>query len=77
MSRSEKNAGKVKEKLEAFIQAGSFYEAEQMYQTLFARLNVQKKHDECAELMLFGALQLLANHQVCDSFAQPVHCIAA
>jgi hypothetical protein len=35
-----------------------------MYQTLYARLNVQKKHDECAELMLFGALQLLANNQV-------------
>jgi acetyl-CoA carboxylase carboxyltransferase component len=37
MSRSERRTNNVREKLEKLLEEGKFYEAEQTYQTLFAR----------------------------------------
>lgn len=50
-------------KLNAFFEAGQFYEAEQLYRTMFSRYNTQKKFTEAIDLMYNGAMQFLAHKQ--------------
>jgi tetratricopeptide (TPR) repeat protein len=58
----QKGMKNVIKKLEQSINNGDFYEAQQMYKTLYFRLTGQKKYHEVVELLLNGAINML-NHQ--------------
>ncbi|KXJ75372.1 hypothetical protein RP20_CCG011847 [Aedes albopictus] len=53
---------RVLAKLESSIEAGNYYEAHQMYRTLYFRYLSQKKYEELLDLLYQGALTLL-NHE--------------
>ena len=60
-SRRQQN---VKLKLEKKVAEGNFYEAHQMYNTLYARSKGQGKIEQAQELVISGALLMLQNGQV-------------
>lgn len=55
-------------KLHACIDAGNYYEAHQMYRTIYFRYRSQKKFEELKELLYDGAIKLLRLEQ-CNSGA--------
>eukprot|EP00095_Tigriopus_kingsejongensis_P005675 maker-scaffold846_size89341-snap-gene-0.11 protein:Tk05675 transcript:maker-scaffold846_size89341-snap-gene-0.11-mRNA-1 annotation:"upf0363 protein c7orf20" len=56
-------AGRVKAKLKAALAAGQYYEAHQMYRTLYFRLLAAEKYDELEPLLFEGARLLLLRDQ--------------
>ena len=54
---------RVFSKIEACVSAGNYYEAHQMYRTLYFRHTAQKNYDDCLELIYRGALTLLNKDQ--------------
>lgn len=67
MADSKKSGGRgvsrVLAKLEASVKSGDYYEAHQMYRTLYFRYSSQKQYVECLDLLYKGALQFLNQHQ--------------
>ncbi|XP_022124942.2 Golgi to ER traffic protein 4 homolog [Pieris rapae] len=59
MAREESGVARVLEKLEASVNAGQYYEAHQMYRTLYFRYLNQKKYDDLLQLLHSGANILL------------------
>ncbi|XP_029845940.1 Golgi to ER traffic protein 4 homolog [Ixodes scapularis] len=59
---------RVLNKLHASIDSGNYYEAHQMYRTIYFRYQSQKKYDELKELLYDGAIKLLTLQQ-CNSGA--------
>ncbi|XP_047513297.1 Golgi to ER traffic protein 4 homolog [Pieris napi] len=59
MARGERGVGRVLEKLEASVNAGQYYEAHQMYRTLYFRFLNQKKYGDLLQLLHSGASILL------------------
>uniref|UniRef100_A0A224Z4T5 Protein containing DUF410 domain n=1 Tax=Rhipicephalus zambeziensis TaxID=60191 RepID=A0A224Z4T5_9ACAR len=59
---------RVLNKLEACIDSGNYYEAHQMYRTLYFRYRGQKRYAELKELLYNGAVKLLRLDQ-CNSGA--------
>ncbi|KAL3178781.1 hypothetical protein MRX96_009458 [Rhipicephalus microplus] len=59
---------RVLNKLEACIDCGNYYEAHQMYRTLYFRYQGQKRYAELKELLYNGAVKLLRLDQ-CNSGA--------
>ncbi|KAJ1527592.1 hypothetical protein ONE63_007555 [Megalurothrips usitatus] len=55
---------RVLDKLEASVTAGNFYEAHQMYRTLYFRYLMQEKYKELLELLYSGSKLLLLNKQL-------------
>lgn len=55
---------RVLDKLEASVSAGNFYEAHQMYRTLYFRYSMQEKYKELLELLYSGSKLLLQNKQL-------------
>ncbi|XP_042336815.1 Golgi to ER traffic protein 4 homolog isoform X2 [Sceloporus undulatus] len=65
-SSSVRNRGgvqRVEGKLRASVEKGDYYEAHQMYRTLFFRYMSQGKHAEARELMYSGALLFFSHNQ--------------
>uniref|UniRef100_A0A8C1LRJ1 Golgi to ER traffic protein 4 homolog n=2 Tax=Cyprinus carpio TaxID=7962 RepID=A0A8C1LRJ1_CYPCA len=65
-SSSARNRGgvqRVEGKLRASVERGDYYEAHQMYRTLFFRYMSQEKHAEARELMYNGALLFFSYNQ--------------
>lgn len=65
-SSSARNRGgvqRVEGKLRASVEKGDYYEAHQMYRTLFFRYMSQAKHAEAKELMYNGALLFFSYNQ--------------
>ncbi|TRY58966.1 hypothetical protein DNTS_033934 [Danionella cerebrum] len=65
-SSSARNRGgvqRVEGKLRASVERGDYYEAHQMYRTLFFRYLSQSKHPEARELMYHGALLFFSYNQ--------------
>ncbi|XP_065098710.1 Golgi to ER traffic protein 4 homolog isoform X1 [Paramisgurnus dabryanus] len=65
-SSSARNRGgvqRVEGKLRASVERGDYYEAHQMYRTLFFRYMSQAKHAEARELMYNGALLFFSYNQ--------------
>uniref|UniRef100_A0A8C9T2X6 Golgi to ER traffic protein 4 homolog n=1 Tax=Scleropages formosus TaxID=113540 RepID=A0A8C9T2X6_SCLFO len=65
-SSSARNRGgvqRVEGKLRASVEKGDYYEAHQMYRTLFFRYMSQAKHVEARELMYNGALLFFSYNQ--------------
>lgn len=54
---------RVLAKLELSIQSGDYYEAHQMYRTLYFRYLSQKRYNDCLELLFKGAMRFLVNEQ--------------
>lgn len=50
-------------KLEASVEAGNYYEAHQMYRTLYFRYLTQKRYDDCLDLLYKGSVKFLQNEQ--------------
>jgi hypothetical protein len=50
---------RLEQKLEACLARGDFYEAHQIYRTLFYRLSSQEKYDELVDLLHAGAMRLI------------------
>lgn len=61
---SRGGVSRVLAKLELSIQSGNYYEAHQMYRTLYFRYLSQKRYDDCLELLFKGALRLL----ICEQY---------
>jgi len=61
--RGAAGASRVLAKLNSSLENGNFYEAHQMYRTLYYRYTAQKKHDEIEKLLYEGALKLFAKDQ--------------
>lgn len=55
---------RVLDKLEASVTAGNFYEAHQMYRTLYFRYLMQEKYKELLDLLYSGSRLLLQNKQL-------------
>ncbi|XP_067006193.1 Golgi to ER traffic protein 4 homolog [Anabrus simplex] len=55
---------RVVSKLESSINAGNFYEAHQMYRTLYFRYLGQKKYEELLDMLFDGAVLLLMHDQL-------------
>ncbi len=66
-TKSESKLGKVKEKLDSFCAEGKFYEAQQLYRTIYSRLSAQRKYDESAQCAETGAFQMFKHNQVWTS----------
>ncbi|XP_024542180.1 Golgi to ER traffic protein 4 homolog isoform X1 [Selaginella moellendorffii] len=67
MARPGRESGgtlKTLEKLEKNVRDGKFYEAQQMYKTIFARYMASKKHTEALDLLQSGASIQLRHGQV-------------
>ncbi|XP_002735673.1 Golgi to ER traffic protein 4 homolog [Saccoglossus kowalevskii] len=62
-NRNRGGVERVLKKLKASVEAGSYYEAHQMYRTLYFRYMAQKKHAEAIELIYSGANVLLTHNQ--------------
>lgn len=58
---SSRGVSRVLAKLKASIESKNFYEAHQMYRTLYFRYVSQGKYDEVLELLYDGALTMLDN----------------
>ncbi|KAB7505614.1 Golgi to ER traffic protein 4-like protein [Armadillidium nasatum] len=63
MSQGSRGIARVLAKLKASIDDGKFYEAHQMYRTLYFRYLGQKKYQEVLQLLYEGASLLLAHDQ--------------
>ncbi|XP_063073180.1 Golgi to ER traffic protein 4 homolog [Engraulis encrasicolus] len=66
-SSSARNRGgvqRVEGKLRASVERGDYYEAHQMYRTLFFRYMSQSKYAEARELTYNGALLFFSHHQL-------------
>ncbi|KAG6442356.1 hypothetical protein O3G_MSEX002275 [Manduca sexta] len=62
-TRGDRGVGRVLDKLEASINAGQYYEAHQMYRTLYFRFLSQKKYTELLNLLYKGSTLLLQRDQ--------------
>lgn len=62
-SRNNHGVQRVLAKLEASINSGNYYEAHQMYRTLYFRYLGQKKYSELLDLLYNGATVLLQHEQ--------------
>lgn len=60
---TERGVSRVLAKLDSSIEAGNYYEAHQMYRTLYFRYTLQKKYDDCLELLYTGSIKLIAKQQ--------------
>lgn len=58
-----RGVARVLAKLESSIESGNYYEAHQMYRTLYFRYLSHKKYDELLDLLYTGALTLLNHDQ--------------
>lgn len=58
-----RGVARVLAKLESSIETGNYYEAHQMYRTLYFRYLSQRKYEELLELLYKGALTLLNHDQ--------------
>eukprot|EP00126_Sphaerothecum_destruens_P007168 Sdes_comp19720_c0_seq1m11674 len=58
-SQPIKGTSKVIEKLEKSVARGDYYEAHQMYRTLYFRMLGQNKIQECIQLLVSGSTRLL------------------
>ncbi|XP_058443480.1 Golgi to ER traffic protein 4 homolog [Malaya genurostris] len=58
-----RGVARVLAKLEASIESGNYYEAHQMYRTLYFRYLSQKRYTELLDLLYKGALTLLKHDQ--------------
>ncbi|XP_061169060.1 Golgi to ER traffic protein 4 homolog [Saccostrea echinata] len=54
---------RVLSKCQSCVEAGNYYEAHQMYRTLYFRYKGQKKYKEAASLLYHGALTLMKHDQ--------------
>lgn len=63
-ARNRGGVQRVEGKLRASVEKGDYYEAHQMYRTLFFRYMSQSKHAEARELMYSGALLFFSHGQV-------------
>ncbi|KAM9125066.1 Golgi to ER traffic protein 4 homolog isoform 1-T1 [Pangshura tecta] len=61
--RNRGGVQRVEGKLRASVEKGEYYEAHQMYRTLFFRYMSQGKHVEARELMYSGALLFFSHNQ--------------
>ncbi|XP_067619235.1 Golgi to ER traffic protein 4 homolog [Eurosta solidaginis] len=59
----QRGVNRVLVKLENSIESGNYYEAHQMYRTLYFRYTGQKKYSECLDLLLSGAMKLVSKQQ--------------
>lgn len=64
---SQRGVPRILGQLERSIEAGNFYEAHQLYRTLFFRYSSQRRYEECADLMYNGSIKLVANSQECSA----------
>ncbi|XP_059105252.1 Golgi to ER traffic protein 4 homolog isoform X1 [Peromyscus eremicus] len=62
-ARNRGGVQRVEGKLRASVEKGDYYEAHQMYRTLFFRYMSQSKHAEARELMYSGALLFFSHGQ--------------
>ncbi|XP_048101488.1 LOW QUALITY PROTEIN: Golgi to ER traffic protein 4 homolog [Alosa alosa] len=62
-ARNRGGVQRVEGKLRASVEKGDYYEAHQMYRTLFFRYMSQSKHAEARELMCNGALLFFSHNQ--------------
>ncbi|XP_017881119.1 Golgi to ER traffic protein 4 homolog [Ceratina calcarata] len=62
-SRNNRSIRRVLTKLEATIDSGNYYEAHQMYRTLYFRLLGQKKYSELLKLLYNGSCILLQHER--------------
>ncbi|KPJ08157.1 Golgi to ER traffic protein 4-like [Papilio machaon] len=62
-TRGERGVSRVLEKLEASVNAGQYYEAHQMYRTLYFRYLSQKKYEHLFKLLYEGSTLLLLRDQ--------------
>uniref|UniRef100_A0A1B6C9S1 Golgi to ER traffic protein 4 homolog n=1 Tax=Clastoptera arizonana TaxID=38151 RepID=A0A1B6C9S1_9HEMI len=62
-TRKSHGVQRVLEKLESSIKKGNYYEAHQMYRTLYFRYSTQKKYSELFQLLYDGAILLLKHDQ--------------
>lgn len=60
---SSRGVSRVLDKLENAISKGNYYEAHQMYRTLYFRYIGQGKYDQCLELLNGGALTFFQKEQ--------------
>ncbi|GFO06780.1 Golgi to er traffic protein 4 homolog [Plakobranchus ocellatus] len=63
MAATSRGVDRVLAKCEACINAGNYYEAHQMFRTVYFRYNGQQKFTEAADLLYRGALILLRHNQ--------------
>ncbi|XP_059045334.1 Golgi to ER traffic protein 4 homolog [Achroia grisella] len=62
-TRGERGVMRVLDKLEASVNSGQYYEAHQMYRTLYFRYLTQKKYPELLNLLYEGSTVLLQHEQ--------------
>ncbi|XP_026725321.1 Golgi to ER traffic protein 4 homolog [Trichoplusia ni] len=62
-ARGERGVGRVLDKLEASVNSGQYYEAHQMYRTLYFRYLSQKKYEDLLNLLYKGSSLLLQRDQ--------------
>ncbi|RXM27676.1 Golgi to ER traffic protein 4-like [Acipenser ruthenus] len=62
-ARNRGGVQRVEGKLRASVEKGDYYEAHQMYRTLFFRYMSQGKHAEARELMYSGAVLFFSHNQ--------------
>lgn len=62
-ARNRGGVQRVEGKLRASVEKGDYYEAHQMYRTLFFRYTSQSRHAEARELMCSGALLFFGHGQ--------------
>ena len=63
MERGQRGVNRVLTKLDQSINEGNYYEAHQMYRTLYFRYTGQRKFEECLNLLYDGAIKLIAKKQ--------------
>merc|ERR1711963_148315 len=61
--RGAAGASRVLAKLNASLENGNFYEAHQMYRTLYYRYTAQKKYGEIESMLYEGAVKLFDKDQ--------------
>lgn len=61
--RGQRGVSRVLGKLDSSIEAGNYYEAHQMYRTLYFRYTAQQKYDDCLELLYKGSMKLISKQQ--------------
>ncbi|CAK1596095.1 unnamed protein product [Parnassius mnemosyne] len=62
-TRGERGVNRVLDKLEASVNSGQYYEAHQMYRTLYFRYLSQKKYEDLLNLLYKGSTLLLQRDQ--------------
>ncbi|XP_075147975.1 Golgi to ER traffic protein 4 homolog [Haematobia irritans] len=61
--RGQRGVSRVLAKLDSSLESGNYYEAHQMYRTLYFRYTAQRKFDECLELLYNGSLKLISKQE--------------